>query len=162
MKNSLVCAGAVALLLSVSCSRQESAQSGAPASPSQDELAARIMAEVKAKTNVAASVPVATPVPAVTEAAPAAPAAAPAPVQPAAPVEAITTKAQALIDSVSRLLAENKWQEALKTLGELSSLKLTPEQQKTVDALNAQAQSLAQRAATDKAAKSVTDLLKKP
>lgn len=156
MKTLITYAGAVALLLAIGCSRQEPAQSAGPA-PSQEEIAAKIVAEVKAKTNVAPAAPA--PAAAVTESAPAAPA---QPAPSAAPVESVTSKSQTLIDAATKLISEKKWDEALKTLTELTSLKLTPEQQKTVDALKQQAQALAQSAATDKAAKSVTDLLKKP
>ena len=77
----------------------------------------------------------------------------------------ITSKAQSSIDAASKLVADGKWSEALKVLTELASLKLTPEQQATVDKLTQQAQKLAQDAVTsqaaDKGAKAVGDLFKK-
>ena len=75
-----------------------------------------------------------------------------------------TAKAQGLIDTAKRLTTENKWSEALKTLNELANVKLTPEQQKLVDSLKAQAQkqieAMATKKATDEAGKAVGGLLK--
>ena len=75
-----------------------------------------------------------------------------------------TAKAQGLIDTAKRLTSENKWSEALKTLNELANVKLTPEQQKLVESLKAQAQkqieAMATKKATDEAGKAVGGLLK--
>ncbi len=78
---------------------------------------------------------------------------------------AITSKAQSLIDQIRKQIADGKWSDALKSLGEVSALKLTPEQQATVDSLKQQAQTMAQQAATssavDKGSKALGDMLKK-
>ena len=58
----------------------------------------------------------------------------------------------ALIESAKNLTGQNKYAEALNILGQLSNLKLTPEQQAVVDGLKNQAQNQAQQALTDKAA----------
>lgn len=77
----------------------------------------------------------------------------------------LTSKAQIALDNARKLLAENNWSEALKSLGELSGLKLTPEQQATFASLKEQAQKLGQQAASstaaDRAGQAVSDLLKK-
>jgi hypothetical protein len=77
-----------------------------------------------------------------------------------------SAQAQGLIDKAKQLIADKDWQGALKTLTDLSSYKLTPDQQKMVDALKQQAQSLAQssatKSATDAGTKAVGNLLKKP
>jgi hypothetical protein len=59
---------------------------------------------------------------------------------------------QSLIDTAKNLTGQNKYAEALKLLGELANLKLTPEQQALVDGLKQTAQRQAAQGATDKAA----------
>jgi len=59
---------------------------------------------------------------------------------------------QSLIDTAKSLTGQNKYAEALKVIGELANLKLTPEQQALVDGLKQTAQKQAAQAATDKAA----------
>jgi colicin import membrane protein len=67
-----------------------------------------------------------------------------------------TARIQSLIDSATNLTGQNKYTEALKVLGELSNLKLTPEQQTLVEALTQTAQKQAVQAAADKAAADAT------
>jgi uncharacterized lipoprotein YehR (DUF1307 family) len=68
-----------------------------------------------------------------------------------------TLKAQSLIDKASKLVADTKYADAANVLKQLASLKLTPEQQKTVDDLSGKIKT----ALAGEAAKSVGDLLKK-
>lgn len=58
---------------------------------------------------------------------------------------------QSLLETVKTLTAENKYAEALKVIGELSKLTLSPEQQAVVDGLKKAAEQQAAQAATDKA-----------
>lgn len=62
-----------------------------------------------------------------------------------------TNRIQSLIDSAKNLTGQNKYAEALKILGQLANLKLTPEQQTLVDALKQTAEKQAAQAVTDKA-----------
>jgi len=66
-------------------------------------------------------------------------------------------KAQGLIDQASKLVANTKYADAANTLKQLASLKLTPEQQKTVDDLTGKIKT----ALAGDATKSLGDLLKK-
>ena len=71
----------------------------------------------------------------------------------AAQVKGAEQQAQGLIDRVKSLVSEQKYQDALTSLGELRSLKLTPDQQKLVDGLKTQIQTaLAKNTAADPAA----------
>lgn len=77
----------------------------------------------------------------------------------------LTSKAQSMLESARKLIAEKDWTAALKSLGEVSNLQLTPEQQATLTSLKEQAQKLVQDANQSKVAgqaeKAVSDLLKK-
>jgi hypothetical protein len=66
-----------------------------------------------------------------------------------------------VIEAAKKLTDENKYDEALKMLGTLTSNKLTPDQQKMVDSLKEQIQKAMAAKATDSATKAVGDLLKK-
>ncbi len=72
-----------------------------------------------------------------------------------------TVQAQALIDRIKGLVAEKKYTEALGSIGELSKLKLTADQQKWLDDMKAKIQkAMTDKAASD-AAKSAGGLLGK-
>lgn len=74
-----------------------------------------------------------------------------------------TSRIQSLIASAKNLTGQNKYAEALKILGELANLKLTPEQQALVDGLKQTAEKQAAQAVADKAAagasKAIGDVL---
>ena len=91
---------------------------------------------------------------------------APAPVVAVAPAitpaaTANIDQAQSQIDKVKSLLADNKYAEALTALKELSTMKLTPDQQTMADGLKAQVEKAMQAQATSEATKSVGGLLGK-
>jgi len=66
--------------------------------------------------------------------------------------DAATAQSQSLIDKAKGYVADQKYQDALSTIGQLSASKLTPDQQKIVDALKAQIQTAMAKASTSDAA----------
>jgi hypothetical protein len=72
-------------------------------------------------------------------------------------VAATASQAQGLISKVQGYIADSKYSDAANVLKELSSMKLTPEQQKLVDDLTAQVQKAMAGAAASDASKKATD-----
>jgi hypothetical protein len=72
-----------------------------------------------------------------------------------------TAKANALIDQAKTLLGQSKYAEALDVVQQLSSLKLTPEQEKLVASLKDQIQKAMAAKTTTDAAGAASSLLKK-
>ncbi len=66
---------------------------------------------------------------------------------------------QSLIDKAKSLVADQKYQDALNSLQQLSSFKLSDEQQKLVDGLKAQIQAALAKAAGSNAASAIGNIL---
>ena len=71
--------------------------------------------------------------------------------------DAAASQAQALIEKVQGYVADSKYAEAADLLKQLSSMKLTPEQQKLVNDLTAQVQKAMAGAAASDASQKATD-----
>ncbi len=70
-----------------------------------------------------------------------------------------TTQVQGLIEKAKGLVSNQKYQDALTVVQQLSSLQLTPDQQKLVDGLKAQIQSALAASATSNAASALGNIL---
>jgi hypothetical protein len=77
----------------------------------------------------------------------------------AAASSAAGSQVQALIDKAKGLVTNQKYQDALSTVQQLYSLKLTPEQQTLVDGLKAQIQTAMAKSAASDAASAVGNVL---
>ena len=74
-------------------------------------------------------------------------------------VTAGAQQAQGLIDRAKNLVADNKYQDALASLSQLASTKLTPDQQKLVDSLKAKIQAALGKTSAGDAATSLGGVL---
>jgi len=72
---------------------------------------------------------------------------------------AASAQAQGLIDKATALVTDQKYPEAMSVVQQLSSLKLTPEQQKLVDDLKAKIQAALAKATAPDAASAVGNVL---
>lgn len=79
--------------------------------------------------------------------------------QATAQAKATQEQAQGLIDRAKAYVSEQKYQDALSSLNQLTNIKLTAEQQKLVDDLKAQIQSALAKATGSNAASALGDAL---
>ena len=71
-----------------------------------------------------------------------------------------TAKANALIDQTKKLISETKYPDAMNLINQLSSMKLTPEQEKLVADLKAQVQKALSSLSTTNVSGAIGNLLK--
>lgn len=76
-----------------------------------------------------------------------------------AAAKAAAAQPQTLIDKAKAFVADKKYDDALALIKQLASLKLTPEQQKAVDALQTEIKNAAAGKAAESATKAVGDIL---
>jgi len=76
-------------------------------------------------------------------------------------IATLKAEAQNLIDKTKTLINDQKYQDALNSLKQLSNLSLTPEQQKTVNDLKAQLEKIMSSQVVTNAASALNGLLKK-
>ena len=163
-----------ALFLAVGCSKEEPPAGETPKAmnpaPSEAQKAPAEPAPVPAGPTEPTPPPAAPAKPAPPAAATVpVPAAPTAPAMPAAATQAVaaaaaaasatSAQAQGLIDKAKGLVTDQKYQEALTLVQQLSSLKLTPEQQTLVDSLKAQIQTAMAKSATSNAASALGNIL---
>jgi hypothetical protein len=79
----------------------------------------------------------------------------------ASKVDTLKAQAATLIDKTKALINDKKYDDAMNSLKQLSSLTLTPEQQKTVDDLKAQLQKVMSNQVVTNAASTLNNWLKK-
>ncbi|HLP77558.1 MAG TPA: hypothetical protein VK327_11645 [Candidatus Paceibacterota bacterium] len=79
----------------------------------------------------------------------------------ASKVDAVKSEFTSLVDKTKSFINDKRYEDALASLKQLSNLKLTPEQQKTVDDLKAQLQKLMSSQVVTNAASALNNLLKK-
>ncbi len=76
-----------------------------------------------------------------------------------AQTQAAEQQAQTLLDHAKSLVSDQKYQEALNTVGQLTGFKLTADQQKTLDDLKSQIQSALSNATVKDAASALGNAL---
>jgi hypothetical protein len=152
-----VAAGAV-LILAIGCSKEEPPAGETPKAMNPAPSGAQKAAAEAAPAAPAPAEPA--PPAAATIAVPAVPAAATqAMTEAAAAPSEMSAQAQGLIDKAKGLVSNEKYQEALNSLQQLTNMKLTPEQQKMVDDLKAQIQTALAKAAGTNAASALGNIL---
>ena len=147
-----------ALFLASGCSKEQPPPGETPKAMNPPPSEAQKAPAESAPAPAAPAEP--TPPPAATIAVPAVPAAATQAVTEAAAAPSATTAlAQGLIDKAKGLVTDQKYQEALNVVQQLSSQKLTAEQQTLVDGLKAQIQAALTKAAGTNAASALGNIL---
>jgi hypothetical protein len=156
-------AGIVVCALAVSLSGCSKSEPPAPTAPDAQKPQATATTEAQPAVSApAAETAPAEAKPAVeTTAAPAAPAVEKATTTAASAVDTVTAQAQTLIDKAKSLVDAKKYQEAMDIINQLSTLKLSTEQQKLVDDLKAQVQKLMADQVVPNAADTVGNVLGK-
>jgi hypothetical protein len=137
--------------------------SPAPAAAQQAVSSAASDAQKAVDAQTPAAAPTPPPAPATTDqavqAAPAQTDATMATTAAAAAPSAASTQVQGLVDKAKGLVTNQQYQEALTVVQQLSSMKLTPEQQTMVDGLKTQIQAALAKTAASDAASSLNNVL---